>query len=79
MKFYGKGIVWNKDNDKVLCKFIDGVYETEDSREISILQQNYKYDGELPVIEAPQKTIIKEVKKPILQVVESLKKKGVKK
>lgn len=37
MKFYGSGIVWNKTNNKRLCKFINGEYETEDKQEINLL------------------------------------------
>jgi len=47
MKFYGNGVVWDKDNSKRLCKFIDGVYSTEDKREIEIIKQiGFKHDNE---------------------------------
>lgn len=44
MKFYGNGIVWDGANNKVLCKFVDGVYDAKDLRIINILRKSYKYD-----------------------------------
>ena len=32
MKFFGNGLVWDKDNNKNLCKFDNGEFETEDKR-----------------------------------------------
>ena len=31
MKFYFRGVIWDKDNNKVLCEAEDGVFETEDT------------------------------------------------
>lgn len=39
MKFYGHGIVWDKDNNKSLCEFENGEYETNDKREITLLTE----------------------------------------
>ena len=47
MKFYGKGVVWDKELSKSLCKFNKhGEFETEDKRVIDILvNAEYKHDG----------------------------------
>ncbi len=38
-------IVWDKDNDKALCKFQNGKYEAKNSREIELLKKmGYKSD-----------------------------------
>jgi hypothetical protein len=37
MIFYGNGIVWDKENNKRLCKFVDGQLETDDKRIIEAL------------------------------------------
>lgn len=37
MKFYGNDLIWDKENNKPLCKFKDGVYDAKDNREIEIL------------------------------------------
>lgn len=39
MKFSGNGLVWDKEGSKVLCKFVDGVYETRVKREQDILKK----------------------------------------
>ena len=39
MKFYGSGIVWDKENNKPLCKFEGGEFETKDERVIKLLQE----------------------------------------
>ena len=46
MKFYGTGIVWDKEYNKNLCKFNKhGEFETEDKRVIDILLGlDYKHD-----------------------------------
>lgn len=38
MIFYGKGYVWDAQNNCDLCKFENGVFETEAPRIIKILQ-----------------------------------------
>ena len=38
MKFYGNGIVWDKEKNRALCQFEKGELETEDERIISILE-----------------------------------------
>lgn len=45
MKFYGNGVVWDKENNKRLCKFINGEFDAEDERVIAILKSlGYQYD-----------------------------------
>lgn len=53
MKFYGKGFVWDKENNRLLCRFSrsinhqNGELETKDERVINILKDlGYKYEGE---------------------------------
>lgn len=46
MRFLGTGVVWDAVNDRVLCHFSQGVYETKDPREIEILSKEYKVDPE---------------------------------
>jgi hypothetical protein len=56
MKFYGNGVVWDKDNNRRLCKFtraakrgVKGTLETEDERTIKILiGLGYEHEGEMP-------------------------------
>jgi len=31
MKFYGKGMVWDKGKNKPLCRFVGDVFETKDT------------------------------------------------
>lgn len=40
MKFKGNGIAWDAIKDRVLCKFIDGQFETEDNQLIDDLKKN---------------------------------------
>ena len=40
MKFHGTGIVWDGENNKVLCRFTDGTFETDDKRVQDILIAN---------------------------------------
>lgn len=48
MKFYGNGIVWDKERSKALCTFKDGVFETKEDRTKDILLDlGYKHDGEI--------------------------------
>lgn len=37
MKFYGQGVVWDKENDKQLCQFVSGEFETDNERTATIL------------------------------------------
>jgi hypothetical protein len=37
MKFYGSDLVWDKENGKPLCQFVNGEYEAKTNREIEIL------------------------------------------
>ena len=47
MKFFGKGIAWNHELDKPLCKFIGGELETEDQKVIEKLKKlGYTVDEE---------------------------------
>jgi hypothetical protein len=46
MRFYGRGIVWDKENDRTLMKFVDGEFETDDPRITELLLAGgYKHDG----------------------------------
>lgn len=46
MKFYGHGVVWDKEKNTALCTFIDGEFETADKRTIGLLSDlGYKHDG----------------------------------
>jgi hypothetical protein len=55
MKFYGNGIVWDKESNRNLCEFKDGELSTDDTRVMEILiSLGYQNDG---VVEE----IIKEV------------------
>lgn len=50
MKFKGKGIVWDADNNRVLCKFKNGELETDDKHVIkTLLNAGYEYEGEIDV------------------------------
>lgn len=45
MKFKGAGIVWDVENNKPLCKFENGFYETKVKREQDALKKlGYKED-----------------------------------
>lgn len=37
--FKGTGLVWDREKKKRLCKFVDGLYETDDAREIRLLKE----------------------------------------
>lgn len=46
MKFYGNGSVWHSEQNKILCRFKNGVYETTNSHEIDyLLSKGYDNDG----------------------------------
>ena len=48
VKFYGNGIVWDKERNKALCTFKDGEFETKEDRVKDILLDlGYKHDGEI--------------------------------
>lgn len=49
MKFYGNGLVWDRDANKPLCKFIKKELETEDKHIIDrLIELGYEHDGEIP-------------------------------
>lgn len=76
--FKGNGVVWDKANKKNLCRFVDGIYETNDEREIKILKS---IDSVVLVSEPPKETKEpqkKEVTKTKKALVEEAKKAGVK-
>ena len=53
MVFYGNGIVWDKENNKPLCKFTNGKFETGDARIISLLRLGkYSEEESCPVTDA---------------------------
>jgi hypothetical protein len=62
MKFYGKGSVWDRANDKILCRFnLDGTLETENQRVSGILMGlGYKHD---PIVIPEQKKETKSKRK----------------
>lgn len=37
MKFYGNGTVWDKDNNRALCRFVNGEFETDNERTATLL------------------------------------------
>lgn len=45
MIFYGKGVVWDKERSKPLCRFENGVFETKNTRIIRLLKET-GYEGE---------------------------------
>ena len=47
MRFYGNGSVWDKENNNVLCRFVNGKLDTNYKRIQKILiDAGYKYDEE---------------------------------
>ncbi len=66
MLFLGNGIVWDKETNKQLCKFVDGKFETDDIAIIVKLKEKYMYVAEIEnkIIEETKETPqIKKVKK----------------
>jgi hypothetical protein len=56
MKFYGKGVVWDKTNNKALCRFVNGEFETDDRRTQRILESmGYAHEVEAPPKDIPKK------------------------
>jgi hypothetical protein len=48
MKFYFRGVIWDKDKDGVLCTAEDGLFETEDAYIIEKLTaMNIPTDGKV--------------------------------
>ena len=48
MKFYGNGIVWDKERSKALCTFVKGEFETKEDRVKDILLDlGYEHDAEI--------------------------------
>ena len=63
MKFFGNGIVWDKERSKKLCRFKDGVFETKEDRVKDILLDlGYDHDGE----------IIEEVEYEVTETIEEI-------
>jgi hypothetical protein len=60
MIFYGTGIVWDKENDRPLCRFVGGKYETSDSREIRLLEQMQERQGQLSAEDALKRRLFEE-------------------
>jgi hypothetical protein len=56
MRFYGKGYVWDKDSNSILCRFPkganihdEGILETDDERICKkLIELGYRHEGELP-------------------------------
>ena len=58
MIFKGKGIIWDAENDCILCKFKDGKFETEDKIIIFKLDElGFEYEGELPEVSLEDLTV----------------------
>ena len=61
MTFYGKGIVWDKAAGRVLCRFSDGKFDTDDMAACEkLIAAGYKHSGKQPEMaviapEVPQK------------------------
>jgi hypothetical protein len=50
MKFYGSGVVWDSFTQKRLCRFVDGVYDTEDSTIINrLVALGYPYNEQINI------------------------------
>lgn len=64
MKFYGNGVVWNKEENKILCKFVGGTLETENiDIAKKLLNLGYESFGEFPAeVEVEPVTEVEEVK-----------------
>jgi hypothetical protein len=55
MIFHGNGSVWDVRRGGILCRFIDGKYETKDRTEIGYLvKRGYANDGDYSYAEAPR-------------------------
>jgi len=64
MKFFGNGLVWDKENSKNLLKFVDGIFETSEDYIIKILQDlEYEFEEVEEKVEQAEKEIVEEVKK----------------
>jgi spermidine/putrescine-binding protein len=46
MKFFAEcnEAVWDAAKNKVLCKFENGIFETDDPKIIEVLKKNYKFE-----------------------------------
>jgi hypothetical protein len=63
MKFQGCGIVWDRERNKPLCRFVGGELETDDSRICTTLKAlGYEGEGEQP--EEPHSEPIAGPKRP---------------
>ena len=61
MKFYGAGIVWNGREDKPLCRFQNGEFDTNDKETAEILLDlGFEHTGKKPAAK-PKETEQKEV------------------
>ena len=78
MKFYGTGIVWDKEKDKVLCRFKNGVYETADKRTIERLKRTgYRSEDDGETSHSTRQEIQMEQVFTVKQLKEIAKEKGV--
>jgi hypothetical protein len=63
MIFYGNGVVWDAEKKRILCEFVDGIYITDDDREIKILMgldYQYKVIGTPEIKEVEGETVKEE-------------------
>ena len=66
MKFFGTGIVWDKENNKALCQFEKGEYNTSEERKIQILSSlGYTYEAEKAEEKQEEPPVIDEKKGPV--------------
>lgn len=65
--FYGKGMVWDKQKNKLLCKFVNGEYSTKDKHEQAVLKKlNYEFEEvqiEIPDLSNATEEDLKKVNK----------------
>lgn len=71
MKFYGNGSVWDVKRNTVLCRFVNGEYETSDQTEINKLANlGYMHDSDtedMAVIESEDSEPLETVGAPAVK------------
>ena len=70
MIFKGKGSVWDTRKNSVLCRFKNGVYQTDDRTKIGyLIKHGYEHDGVYD--DEPEEPLTKAL------IIEELKNKGI--
>lgn len=64
MVFYGHGLVWDVEQNRILARFVNGTFKTDDKRVIELLRNRYTHDGEA-VTEVTQEPISEPISEPI--------------